>query len=668
MSSKKSSDDSERSASESDREESESGSDSEGESNSKKKGPSTSGLKRYKKRFAFNEDEGNTDTWESKMKPQAFKRAVTTVSEDFKHVCAVYAYAYGGGTDKSWDKKHAKAYLAEALNRLELLAKYQRYKPETKKSAGNEGGTNELKKTFFVFQNVGDWINQINMGNGLTSLMCHMKKNPSKTKDQKSTDNPKIKAYLPDINTFIEMANKKLPDDAQTKFSEIYALNFIHAPGFIEGEAVSKDSYHFAMSGDMADPTDTNLMRMMEIRNAYVAAHNEDSKEQLPELTTGEVARMAIPQRATLGGKKGVKVAEIFNYPITTIDGAEHKVASINSSMSTTIMTLMGHANKLHDANESALLHYDLFEKFFNGSDASYAPGASVGFWLGNTNQSFGMSKKGLNSTNMEDVAAVVLAQYPGMEAKNVDSLAERILASRGKVRTAFSMIKAGGKNKKKKMKADSESKTKTKVSFKERGSEGSAYGIKSFTATQLSHLYKIPQEFLSPESRRLVTKKTEENAEISKKIAVVQTYLTSINDIFYTYSKKHKAEKASKMKKAEKESGSKKKKSKKEKKREKRLKEANVVSPARKSGKSRAEEGSDEESEASEEQTNKSSSSSSKKGEKASSTKKGEKASSTKKAGKREKSSSTKKTSSTNERPSSSKKNARKPSAEESE
>jgi hypothetical protein len=542
-------------------------SEEEDESSTKKeKKISASGEKRHKNRFNFNGKEGDTTRWKKRIKPALFKRAVSTVSDDIKHVFQVAAYAYGGGTDKSWDKKHAKAYLAQVLDRLDKLSQYQRFKPKNKANS-KKNSTNELKRNLFLFQNITDWINQTNMGSGLTSLMCHMKKNESKSK------NPKRKDFLPDIPAFIERANKNL--ETETTFEEIFDLNFTHMAGtpdmtFIEGEDVSSDEYHFtaSKSGNGVSKNDERLNRIMAIRNAYVNAYNEEEHDKdlpakLMELTLEDANNLVVPQRAIITTESGeeLNVADIFNYPITTVDGAEHKVAAITSSMSTTIITLMGNANRIHDKKQTGLLHYDLFSKFFNGSDETYAPGANVGFWLNNTNQNFGISKKATDKKSLTDA---INKEFKDADKKVVSNIVKRMMHFRGgDSLTAFGIIEKGKKGKKVKEEEEEEEeddeeeggkkKTEKRIGFKMKGKKGESYGIRTFAATQLIHLYRIPTLFLSEETRALTDETTDEFKTLSDKLSAVQRHLTSINDVYTAYSTKSRTDKANKKKKEEK-------------------------------------------------------------------------------------------------------------------
>lgn len=83
---------------------------------------------------------------------------------------------------------------------------------------------NKTKETpFYVFDNVHDWINEVNLGNGLADLLCHYAKVPKSAKNH-----PTGRVSKPE--TFVRYANRHLEN--KISIEEIRELLKYHHPDY----------------------------------------------------------------------------------------------------------------------------------------------------------------------------------------------------------------------------------------------------------------------------------------------------------------------------------------------------------------------------------------------------------------------------------------------------
>lgn len=220
----------------------------------------------------------------------------------------------------------------------------------------------------YVFQNITDWINQTNLGLGFADLYCHYEY--------------KYNMYIrasPKI--FVAYANRKLAANKQTSVLEINDLFKYHHPAYFSTPEL-KD-YVFELDDDgNVDATDTNLLRLVQIRKAYVAAYNEKHKDQLPPFEVDDAIARIIPQTNFLydSNKNRFNISEYLSAPITLKDDSNSYTSSLlNPGVFNHIVILMMKANNFSDTN---IIPSVLLDRYFNGGSPDYLKGRDFKFYL----------------------------------------------------------------------------------------------------------------------------------------------------------------------------------------------------------------------------------------------------------------------------------------------
>lgn len=511
-----------------------------------KKKESQTRKKNFAKRFDWTLEAHQLPLTKS-LKQNVFKQMISTIKQDVHNLYTVTAYTYGTGEYDhglpytKWTKKYSREVLRQVLKRLDLVPEYHHVK-----RAGSTGGT-QLQMPFYVFQNFYDWINEVNMGNGLAGLLVHLVKKADK----------RGKPYWEaNYRTFLDYVNQ---DDNHgktlTRDEVLNDLLYVHARGKVdsdfvktESESVSKPYFDDGKGKGTVNPDDATVQRIVEVRNAYVRTYNSklpQGEPELVEITAEEAAAMAVPQSATIAFSDGeMKTSEVLNTTITTSDGETYRSSAINSGMSTAILALMTSANNLTKSKGAArsggYIEYDLFAKYFHNKGAktvdgkreaapypTYAPGKDAGFYLGGKKLDLGID------TNLEgdNLKGNIARRFPSLASgkKTTDQngpLAKvtfRVGRAYGrKTDTIFELIA--------KMKSGKGGENKAS-SFVEKNFEGTNdYGITNFSATQLVFLNKIPKEFLDPKTQASL------NTDLFNRVKAVQKYLSTINMAYSAY------------------------------------------------------------------------------------------------------------------------------------
>jgi hypothetical protein len=117
-----------------------------------------------------------------------------------------------------------------------------------------------LRKPFYVYDNVHDWINGVSLGCGLADLMCHYEMRSVMGNLRK----------VPDPKVFIKYANKHLNNP--TSAAEIKDLLCYHDSAHKSSAMFERNL--FDSDGKDVSPYDSHLKRIIAIRNAYVTEVN----------------------------------------------------------------------------------------------------------------------------------------------------------------------------------------------------------------------------------------------------------------------------------------------------------------------------------------------------------------------------------------------------------
>jgi hypothetical protein len=466
--------------------------------------------KRLKARFDFSKyptdksKDAVVEPMKKRLTANEFGKYVDTLRQDLRNLFTVISHTYGAKEKYyNWDKTLAKRYVGAFEDRLKMAHTYYKYRPPSdRKSEKSEPP--QLLQTLLVFQNFKDWINNVNMGNGLAQFMAHREKNP---KYDEKNPSSKVKSHTYDVNTFIEMANERLAEG--TSIAEIDRLLRFH-PASKEGNS------KYVFNKDIA--SDKHFVRILEIINAY------RTQGEAEPMTEKEALAHVVPQEATLGRSNKFNVQDILNMDITTSDGKEHTSAAINPGMSIIIMTLMANANNLYNPQQTKYVDYQYFSKYFGGTDNEYAPTKGTGFYLDDEDLMNEVFIKGLpdRKARTEDSVEPVIRKVLGLgktdKSTVLDSLVARIVNTSSSKNTALSFAAAGGRKKK------SESKSEAVI-------EG--VGVRTYTATQLAFYNRIPDFLLSDKTKEDIA-----SPEVTKQVKTVQKHFSSINEVYTLYAK----------------------------------------------------------------------------------------------------------------------------------
>src|SRR5579871_1320706 len=148
-----------------------------------------------------------------------------------------------------------------------------------------------LNQLHFYFQNLRDFINNVNLGNGLAPLFMHY--TPTKVAN--------ILSHKPDPKMFVSMANQNLPYNNQTDLQEVRNLLRTYHPRYEAPSNLRNYTFDLDEEGDI-DPDGPYFRRILQIRNAYVKTFNAQAKYKslYKKILTPEAAiDLAIVQLST---------------------------------------------------------------------------------------------------------------------------------------------------------------------------------------------------------------------------------------------------------------------------------------------------------------------------------------------------------------------------------
>ena len=282
----------------------------------------------------------------------------------------------------------------------------------------------------FVFQNMTDWVNETNLGLGFADLMCHF--------EEDKRNNKKASPLV-----FVEYANENLPANESTSIAEIDDLLKYHHPAYFSTPELKDYVFELDDEGNI-DATDVNLVRLVEIRQAYVAAYNEKNENPLDSFGVEDAIARLVPQTNFLYDSNGneFKISDYLSGTVM-IQGKSYTSAILDSGLVVTIASLMTKANYVFLPNR--LYPLELLNRWFNGGSPDYLQGRDFRFYLdGKVQFGYPILKK-LNFTepfsrkNVETVMETIRPDYPKLSVEpsarnaNLDKLtrlARRYIAS----------------------------------------------------------------------------------------------------------------------------------------------------------------------------------------------------------------------------------------------
>ncbi len=384
-----------------------------------------------KKRF-FWEDHLPVTRKYPKLNSKEFKSMVNTLVFDLNNLLTITRLVYDG-KDKTYTKKQVGSLKSVFLKHLKDVDSYHRAKAERAGSKRSE--SDKKNEPHYMCDNIHDYINELNFGNGLVDMLVH--RVPRLSDTDRAAGEPTMRGKEPkfSLKEFVRLANTVLVGDAQTSIAELEQLAYVHAPGYLA--TVDAGDVTFAMKGKKVSVNDPNLQRIVEVHNAYATAFNNaynvtsDDAGGKPMLTAKSAAALADPLKATLSydvvdnagavETKTVSVADMFDRELTVTSpftGASvtFNTSVLRNSISSILIGLINNANLTSVSGK--YIDYELFNKYFGGSDPTYAAGQSIGYFMGGNDLTYAPSDadldkqivaryKSLNKTlNAKDMAA----------------------------------------------------------------------------------------------------------------------------------------------------------------------------------------------------------------------------------------------------------------------
>jgi len=494
-----------------------------------------------------------------------FKLMVDTLVDDAKNVIVITQAVYGG-KDDNYTKLETKRFATQFITHLKQVNAYHKAKGVSNRTQSAQ----HLTEPFFVTDNIHDWINGINMGNGLAHYLVHVIPGRDDETDVPNEEHAKTIKAKHDADEFIRLANSQLKGERKTDKDELMELIYVHHDAYTASGDVEKSVFQTDKESNVVanDPT---VLRIVEVYNAYATAYNKkyglkvSSTGHKPQLTAKEAAANAVPQTANIPYEGGtVNVSEILDVviqvhdPFSPDDEFNFNTSAINSGMNTTILTLMSNANQLSEPENGRLIHYDLFEKYFNGNDQDYPQGKTTGFYFSERDENGEVSELhdlSFSAGNGKKISATDVAgglrdsdNFPFLAAKSksksqanqVDALARRISnVYSGKPMTAFQLMNSDYMASKEKYIAEHSDKAadveadRPYVEYE----EDEPYGIRNFSGTKICFMFKVGEDFLAESARELLAE-----TDFKAKVMGVQKYLSKLNAAYTAYLHEEKA------------------------------------------------------------------------------------------------------------------------------
>ncbi len=501
-----------------------------------------------------------------------FKLLIDSLVVNFKDVLEINQKVYSG-KDKNITKIQAKKLGTQFAARLKQVNSYHKAKGTT----GHKQSAQHLIEPFFVTDNIHDWIGDTNMGNGLADLLVHYLPGRTKASEFEGQDHAGTLKDKYDADEFIKLANTKL-GKKKTNKDELSDLIYTHHPGYVASEDVEQMVFELD-DANLVKPEDASIVRIVQIHNAYADAFNEKygltkgNPGFKPRVTAEQAAANAVPQTAVVPYADGtVNVDDVLNLEITVQnpynvdEQVTYRTSAINSGMNTTILTVMSNANKLSEPENGRLIHYDLFERYFNGADDNYPQGKNTGLWFDGHDLTF--TPGGGKTVKAETVARELRDShiFPHLASKSksktqaaqIEAFANRVSnVYSKKPMTAFELMNHDYSASKEKAveegKMEEEKVEEGRPYVQKEGNE--PYGMRNFSGTKICFMFKVPEDYLTDDARAILA-----DDDFKAKVLGVQRYLSKLNASYSAYlreeknlraktRKEHKAEAAKEQK-----------------------------------------------------------------------------------------------------------------------
>ncbi len=253
----------------------------------------------------------------------------------------------------------------------------------------------------FTSDNLHDFLNETNFGNGLVELLIH--EIPYSGNHPDAPENVDFSYGKYDINKYINYANQRLVNP--TSKQELVRLLLHHHPLFNSSDNVDQFRYDFDEGTGLISENDPAIQRIVEIFNAYASEFN--SMHNLSEeddyyknlITVEEAASHAVLQDVPIyldslesflnDSKESFSLHNILNLTIRMYNPDENFTTDpFESSLITHkifrhLISIFISANALRSINNEKLIHYELLQKYFDGTDPNYPEGASIDKYCG---------------------------------------------------------------------------------------------------------------------------------------------------------------------------------------------------------------------------------------------------------------------------------------------
>lgn len=388
---------------------------------------------------------------------------------------------------------------------------------------------NMVTTSSFVTDNIHDWLNEVNMGNGLAPLLTHFEKYTLQFRDP--TREPLIKERS-NSKLFMEMANRRLPNNAKVERDEIKEILLYHHDYYRSSENVENLTFEIDPETQIISTYDRIIQRIIQIHNAYIQDYNSTNRNKLNYVTPEDAINGVAPQMASLtydysdGGETGeivFNVQDVISVPVTVTDPFNGENANIifnsvivGSALVHNSLYAMAHANGLFSPQKKRV-DYQLFQKYFNNGNENYIQGRDTGLYF-----------RGIDLTYTPNILPsdnLLRDQLTGLGESRV-TVDEKIRRIRNhfsnQPMTAFQFI-----NNEEVL--ENKRRLELPIDFEQNT-------MRQFIPTSLNWLYRIPRYYLTNESRRLLSPNTTNGKILNLKMKAVTDYFKKMNMVYLDY------------------------------------------------------------------------------------------------------------------------------------
>jgi hypothetical protein len=270
----------------------------------------------------------------------------------------------------------------------------------------------DANAAFYVFDAIYDWINNLDLGNGLADLLCHY---------NHRSNHYDVEDLSP--NTFVEYANTTLTHKTSKK--EIIKILKYRHPSY---SFISKDFIFEIDKNGKVLTSDPIIQCIVEIRNAYVLEYNSRDERRLLFSTAEEAVKNVISQKACIDmfmGMQATGYVDMFNVSdvLDTIvklkdDNKEYRSSLVNRQLIMEITKLMIRFKNVKQ----------IADKYFDKS------GTDCKFYLGGKPQFIHPSIKrmnfieGFSRSYIDRIVEILRITLPSLGDKRLLELAHRYI------------------------------------------------------------------------------------------------------------------------------------------------------------------------------------------------------------------------------------------------